>query len=44
MARQAAGRPNIITGKKPDMKPPALGIAGEEALQVAGRAVDSRRR
>ena len=25
MARQAAGRPNIITGKKPDMKAPASG-------------------
>ena len=40
MARQAAGRPNIITGKKPDMNAPARGIAGEEALQVAGDAVE----
>ena len=33
------GRPNIMTGKKPDMNAPAVGIAGEESLQIAGGAV-----
>ena len=40
IARHAAGSPNIITGKKPDMNTPADGIAREEAIQVAGRAVE----
>ena len=40
IARHAAGRPNIITGKKPLMNAPAVGIAGEEAVQVAGGAVE----
>ena len=39
MARHAAGRPNIITGKKPAMKAPGGRVAGEEAVQVAGGAV-----
>ncbi len=33
MARQAAGRPNIITGKKPAMKPPALGSPAKKRLR-----------
>ena len=40
MARQAPGRPNIITGKKPDMNAPARRIAGEESFEIAGDAVE----
>ena len=33
MARHAAGRPNIITGKKPDMNPPALGSPAKKRFR-----------
>jgi hypothetical protein len=39
MARQAAGRPNIITGKNPLMNAAGARVVGEEPPQVAGRAV-----
>ena len=32
IARHAAGRPNIITGKKPDMKAPAVGSPAKKRL------------
>jgi len=36
MARQAPGKPNIMTGKKPDMKAPALGSpAKKKRFRVA---------
>ena len=33
MARQAAGRPNIITGKKPVMKAPAVGSPAKKRFR-----------
>ena len=33
MASAAAGRPNIITGKKPAMKPPAAGSPAKKRLR-----------
>ena len=33
IARQAAGRPNIITGKKPLMKAPAVGSPAKKRLR-----------
>ena len=33
MARQAAGRPNIITGKKPAMKGPAMGSPAKKRVK-----------
>ncbi|MNC50927.1 hypothetical protein D3C75_1001970 [compost metagenome] len=33
MARQAAGRPNIMTGKKPLMKTPALGSPAKKRFR-----------
>ena len=39
MARQAPGRPNIMTGKKSGHERAGARIAGEEALQIAGDAV-----
>jgi hypothetical protein len=33
MARQAAGRPNIITGKKPLMKAPAVGSPAKKRFR-----------
>ena len=39
MARHAAGRPNIMTGKKPADEGACGRIAGEKAVQVAEHAV-----
>ena len=33
IARHAAGRPNIITGKKPDINPPALGSPAKKRFR-----------
>ena len=33
IARQAPGRPNIITGKNPDMKAPALGSPAKKRFR-----------
>ena len=33
MARHAAGRPNIITGKKPAMKAPAVGSPAKKRFR-----------